>query len=563
MFLVAGLAVAGLAGIAAAFYLSVRPGSSRARASSQGRAGADELPASRSRTSPPSSARSGRSPSPGRSTGPSRSASPPGPAAGRTGPDRRADVNGPTGPRPAPSARAHTPTVPAPPLAAGDMNGTPAKPRPGVRSAPRSSHATHTTHATHATHTTAHATHGSHSVHTNHTAHATHATHADDADHGADADQTPKSRRRVGWRKAAEVDQELWPAEAFGGVTDEQFWDDLAADKPLATTARTAQPDSGSRKRPQNAVPQNAIAAPDRGPKGSGAYPRSRPDSAERTAIQPVQAAAQPSSAAVRSAPSAARAHQVATQPSAIVTQPVQAVYQPTESRGRPRPGSGGFSGSGVGLDDDPLTSPAYSLRPKGAVDGRSYQPSRRSDGYRPDPLQPGGSWSGPTGSPACAEAIATQSYRAVRGPADVGGGAPIFSSGAYPELPHLESIQTMSTPPYGEMCGYGGPAGPVGDSKRPNGTWGYGQPGGHGKHGNRNAYLPGNSYWGPYDLGGNGSRLGSQRFLQHTGFMPEGDVVWYTAVRRGRPCRRCGTPVRPEGQQDRVTFWCQSCQPG
>ena len=30
--------------------------------------------------------------------------------------------------------------------------------------------------------------------------------------------------------------------EAFGGVRDEQFWDDLAADKPLATTARTAQP---------------------------------------------------------------------------------------------------------------------------------------------------------------------------------------------------------------------------------------------------------------------------------------------------------------------------------
>ena len=31
---------------------------------------------------------------------------------------------------------------------------------------------------------------------------------------------------------------------------------------------------------------------------------------------------------------------------------------------------------------------------------------------------------------------------------------------------------------------------------------------------------------------------------------------------RRGRPCRRCGTPVRSEGQQDRVTFWCPSCQP-
>jgi hypothetical protein len=514
MILVAGLAIAGLAGIAAAFYFSVRPGSSRARASGQGRAGADELPAGRSRTSHPSSARSGRSPSPARSAGPSRPASPPGRAPGRTGTDRRADVNGPTGPRPAPRARAHPPAVPAPAPAAGDMNGTPVKPRPGDRSAPGSSHAAHTTHATHASHALAHATRGPHPVHANHTAHAAHAARPDDAAHGADAHQTPKSRRRVSWRKAADVDQELWPAEAFGGVTDEQFWDDLAADKPLATTARAAQSDSGSRKRPQNAVPQNAIAAPDRGPEGSGAYPRSRPDSAGRAAVQPVQAAAQPSSAAVRSAPSAARASQVATQPSAIMAQPVQAAYQPTESRGRPRPGSGGFSGPGVSLDDDPLTSPAYSLRPKGAVDGRSYQPSRSSGGYRPDPLQPGGSRSGQTGSPASAEVIATQPYRPVRGPADVGGGASAYSSGAYPELPYHESIQTMSTPPYGEIYGYGNPAGPVGDSRRPNGTRGYGQPGGHGKHGSRNAYLPGNSYWGPYDPRGNSSRLGSQRFL-------------------------------------------------
>ena len=35
----------------------------------------------------------------------------------------------------------------------------------------------------------------------------------------------------------------MWPEEAFGGVSDEQFWDDLASDKPLATTARTARPD--------------------------------------------------------------------------------------------------------------------------------------------------------------------------------------------------------------------------------------------------------------------------------------------------------------------------------
>ena len=32
---------------------------------------------------------------------------------------------------------------------------------------------------------------------------------------------------------------------------------------------------------------------------------------------------------------------------------------------------------------------------------------------------------------------------------------------------------------------------------------------------------------------------------------------------RRGRPCRRCGTPVRSRGQGDanRTTYWCPTCQ--
>jgi len=37
---------------------------------------------------------------------------------------------------------------------------------------------------------------------------------------------------------------------------------------------------------------------------------------------------------------------------------------------------------------------------------------------------------------------------------------------------------------------------------------------------------------------------------------------------RSGRPCRRCGTPVRQAGpddarRDDRVTYWCPTCQPG
>ena len=45
------------------------------------------------------------------------------------------------------------------------------------------------------------------------------------------------------------------------------------------------------------------------------------------------------------------------------------------------------------------------------------------------------------------------------------------------------------------------------------------------------------------------------------TGNSRRGEETWVYG-RRGRPCRRCGTPIRSEGQQDRITFWCPSCQP-
>src|SRR6516225_11424695 len=68
MILVAGLAVAGLAGIAAAFYFSMRPGDSKVRASGPHRGAKSRPAASRSRTSQAPSGRSDRSASPVRSS---------------------------------------------------------------------------------------------------------------------------------------------------------------------------------------------------------------------------------------------------------------------------------------------------------------------------------------------------------------------------------------------------------------------------------------------------------------------------------------------------------------
>ncbi len=50
------------------------------------------------------------------------------------------------------------------------------------------------------------------------------------------------------------------------------------------------------------------------------------------------------------------------------------------------------------------------------------------------------------------------------------------------------------------------------------------------------------------------------------TGNRARGQETWVYG-RAGRPCRRCGTPVRKASQgaapEDRIIFWCPRCQPG
>jgi len=45
------------------------------------------------------------------------------------------------------------------------------------------------------------------------------------------------------------------------------------------------------------------------------------------------------------------------------------------------------------------------------------------------------------------------------------------------------------------------------------------------------------------------------------TGSLRRGETT-YVHGRRGRPCRRCGTPIRVAGQGERITYWCPACQP-
>jgi hypothetical protein len=359
-----------------------------------------------------------------------------------------------------------------------------------------------------------------------------------------DAATTSRSRRRVNWRKGTDVDEELWPTEAFGGVSDEQFWDDMAADKPLATTARTAQPDTAAKRRP-GPLP-DLYPGDDRGrgdgrrsaAEGPGTHPQPRLAPDDRTAIQPAATspvATQPYPTATQPYPTATQPYPTAAQPSPAATQPVRAAQQPAESRGRSR--------VAISEDEDPLTSPAYSLRPKGSVDGRSYPSSRRSrdlsreqyesaigqetqtfsladaqaagggypDGVRPvrqsdrpsysengrgrpdavrsdplrsDPLRSDGYRSDPLRSdPLRSDPVRPDPLRSGDAYGGTGPNGPNAPSTAYPypQQPYGEPTQSMNAPPYGESYGYGHPAGPGGDPRRANGGWNPGRAGANG----------------------------------------------------------------------------------
>jgi hypothetical protein len=249
----------------------------------------------------------------------------------------------------------------------------------------------------------------------------------------AAAGDAARPRRRVGFRKGADLDEELWPAETFGGVSDEQFWDDLASDKPLVTTARTAMQDSPAKNRPPGSASGTGLdTGPAAGPQaiqaqaddrkrddrahgrggresGSGAYaaPRTGPDpAAERTAIQPAYAATQP-------VPS-----MKPPLPGATPTQPREATTTPAETRRR-RPSS---------AEEDPLTSAAFSLRPSGPVDGRSSLRARNAS---------------------------ADSYHTIGATGAHGDTSPYpYSTPSYEDPSSV--TQTMATPPYGQDYGYG-----------------------------------------------------------------------------------------------------------
>jgi hypothetical protein len=519
MFLVAGLAVAGLVGIAAAFYFSIRSGNrrdKRLRSAGAGRAGAARRPGGRTSTVRSDLTRPDLNGHPRRAANGSGPITTFRPAASPktyrpkadTGPDPVANFDQmPAGDRRTTAGAAVTRggngrpgTRAAAPVAAGradDRQAPSDDPWPGdaepASSWPDDSwpddpipgDATATDPKL--------------------------GTAARGASETRPTARMAKPRRRVGFRKGADLDEELWPAESFGGVSDEQFWDDLASDKPLATTARTAQQDPPSKNRLSAPAPGSGLISGatglDTGPatdpqavqaqadnrkrdeRGSGGArrgtypaPRTAPDpAAERTAIQPAYAATQPAYSAAQPAYSAAQPAHSAAQPAHSATQPVQSMKPPLPGGTQPvraaaaQPRAASTQARAAvaqpraaaaqptetrrrrpsSAEEDPLTSAAFSLRPSGPVDGRSSTRARNGSADRYDTSSRGGMSPYPLAAPTYGDSSSV--------------------------------TQTMSTLPYGQDYGYGNgsppaPPAPAGEPRRHNGTGSHSRPEGAGE---------------------------------------------------------------------------------
>jgi len=438
MYLVAGLAVAGLVGIAAAFYFSIRSANrrdKRLRSAGAGRAGTGRRPGSTSGTRP-SLARQPR-----RAVNGGAPVTTFTPAAVSSRHSRTEELVAATRP--------------------GERQAPPEDPWPGD---------------------------------------------AEDADSWSDDSwpdgtaSTARPRRRVGFRKGADLDEELWPAETFGGVSDEQFWDDLASDKPLATTARTAQQNSPSKARPPRTGPDPAAERTAIQPAHSATQPVQSMKSQLTGATQPVRVAA--SSSPPRAAAPAPRdtapaprdtapaPRDTAPAPREATATPRGPATQPTETRRR-RPSS---------AEEDPLTSAAFSLRPSGPVDGRSSLRARNTSADRPDSSSPS-PYSAPTygDSSSVTQAVATPPYGQ-----DYGYG-------------RRDSAQAGETRRHGRTGSHARPDGPgegIRTGRQPNPRHSY--PGNGGSQGPggypANGSYPGTGY------PGNGSRTGSYQAGGYSG---------------------------------------------
>jgi len=188
-----------------------------------------------------------------------------------------------------------------------------------------------------------------------------------------------------------------WLAGDWGAVSDEQYWAELSADKPLATTARSAQAGGGGA--PPDAATWDAEAGAD--PADTGGRGTYRDPAPARSQPEPA-----PTMAAAGASTAQFSLHSGSAQPGWPPAGPADPPVPPEPPAfSSPQPwadpmntgsvdtdpsiGMGGWQGPDTdepaarhsrAWAEDPLTSPAFSEPSSYSADGRSYRGSHTTD---------------------------------------------------------------------------------------------------------------------------------------------------------------------------------------
>jgi hypothetical protein len=295
----------------------------------------------------------------------------------------------------------------------------------------------------------------------------------------ASASSKSKSRQR------GKRDDDDWPSSEWDKLSDEQYWAELSADKPLSTMARPSRPASNAAaKAPANGGTKAKPAPRDSRPARPPAPDRDLPSRKERDQREPVTErlpvrAARPAPAPpppARREADARAASRSFPEPRSVLdsgprssrdTGPQPRLEprrrdttgpQPTRDRDLamltglasappPIPGA---------LEDDPLTSPSFSLKAPPASDSRSYSNARKHAKTAPSADHPAngaahGNGNGANGHSSGGYPAADYAYQSA--PPAAPAAADWYSAPPVPPLPPAET----QTPAYGNPYAHTG----------------------------------------------------------------------------------------------------------
>ena len=207
---------------------------------------------------------------------------------------------------------------------------------------------------------------------------------------------TPKGRSRQQRKR----DDDDWPSMDWDKLTDEQYWEQLSADKPLATTARSPQPASEPEPAPsRNGQSRPAAARP------RSAAPASRPEASVASRPEPSTAGhARTRGPADRDARTSSR--EAPTQPREVaarreaVTRPHEAAARhqttalPRDAAARPRDAA---------TRSEAITQPREAATERLPARPRQQPPTARHRNGTPLPVRPDAAVTPPEGEPSLA----------------------------------------------------------------------------------------------------------------------------------------------------------------